>query len=146
MTSEPIVGHAERAPHLVRGGEAEADRAPDHRSRPIASAAISRRRSTPSSRRSEVDAFLSPWYGWLVERLLAAIRPDDETGESAEAPCCETGRGPGSTAEVDFETRREPYPVMKRHVNAVDSEISKVGDAVRRAAKSPGAGAVANDI
>ena len=67
----------------------------------------------------EVDAFLSPWYGWLVERLLAAIRPDDETGESAEAPCYETGRGPGSTAEVDFETRREPYPVMKSHVNAV---------------------------
>ena len=41
----------------------------------------------------EVDAFLSPWYGWLVERLLAAIRPDDETGESAEAPCYETGAG-----------------------------------------------------
>ena len=94
----------------------------------------------------EVDAFLSPWYGWLVERLLAAIRPDGEIGEAAEAPCYETGRGPGSTAEVDFETPREPYPVMKSHVNAVVSEISKVGAAVRRAAKSPGAGAVANDI
>ena len=94
----------------------------------------------------EVDAFLSPWYGWLVERLLAAIRPDGETGEAAEAPCCETGRGPGSTADVDFETRRAPYPVMKSHVNAMVSEISKVGEAVRRAAKSPGAGTVANDI
>ena len=73
----------------------------------------------------EVDAFLSPWYGWLVERLLAAIRPDDETGESAEAPCYETGRGPGSTAEVDFETRREPYPVMKSHVNAVVPDTAK---------------------
>ena len=73
----------------------------------------------------EVDPFLSPWYGWLVERLLAAIRPDDETGESAEAPCYETGRGPGSTTEVDFETRREPYPVMKSHVNAVVPDTAK---------------------
>ena len=81
-----------------------------------------------------------------MERLLAAIRPDGETGEAAEAPCCETGRGPGSTAEVDFETPREPYPVMKSHVNAVVSEISKVGEAVRRAATSIGAGAVANGI
>ena len=94
----------------------------------------------------DVDACLSPWYGWLMERLLAAIRPDGEAGEAAEAPCCETGRGPGTTAEVDFETRREPYPVMKSQMNAVVSEISKVGETVRRAAKSPGAGAVANDI
>ena len=73
----------------------------------------------------DIDAFLSPWYGWLVERLLAAIRPDDETGEPTEAPCCETGRGPGSTAEVDFETRREPYPVRKSHVNAVVPDTAK---------------------
>ena len=66
-----------------------------------------------------MDAFLSPWYGWLIERLLAAIRPDDVAGETAEAPRYETGRGPGSTAEVSFETRREPYPVIKSHVNAV---------------------------
>ena len=73
----------------------------------------------------DVDAFLSPWYGWLVERILAAIRPDDESGEDGEAPCYETGRGPGSTSEVDFETRREPYPVMKSHVNAVVPDTAK---------------------
>ena len=73
----------------------------------------------------DIDAFLSPWYGWLVERLLAAIRPDDETGETAGAPCYETGRGPGSTAEADFETRREPYPVMKIHVNAVVPDTAR---------------------
>ena len=73
----------------------------------------------------DVDAFLSPWYGWLVERLLAAIHPDDESGEDGEAPCYETGRGPGSTSEVDFETRREPYPVMKSHVNAVVPDTAK---------------------
>ena len=72
-----------------------------------------------------VDAFLSPWYGWLVERLLAAIHPDDEAGEATEAPCYETGRGAGSTAEVDLRTRREPYPVMKSHVNAVVPDTAK---------------------
>ena len=72
-----------------------------------------------------VDAFLSPWYGWLVERLLAAIGPDHETGEDAELPRYESGRGPGSTAEVDFETRREPYPVLKSHVNAVVPDTAR---------------------
>ena len=66
-----------------------------------------------------VDAFLSPWYGWLVERLLAAIQPDDRTGEGIELPRTENGRGPGSTADIDFETRRAAYPVVRSHVNAV---------------------------
>ena len=73
----------------------------------------------------DVDAFLSPWYGWLVERLMAAVGPDHETGEDAELPRYESGRGPGSTAEVDFETRREPYPVVKSHVNAVVPDTAK---------------------
>ena len=73
----------------------------------------------------DVDAFLSPWYGWLVERIFAAIHPDDESGKAGEAPCYETGRGSGSTNEVDFETRREPYPVMKSHVNAVVPDTAK---------------------
>ena len=72
-----------------------------------------------------VDAFLSPWYGWLVERLIAAIGPDHETGEEAELPRYESGRGPGSTAEVDFETRREPNPVLKSHVNAVVPDTAR---------------------
>ena len=73
----------------------------------------------------EVDAFLSPWYGWLVERLVAAIRPDDMAGGSVELPRVEQGREPGSTVEVDFETRREPYPVVKSHVNAVVPDPEK---------------------
>ena len=73
----------------------------------------------------DVDVFLSPWYGGLVERLLAAINPADENGEAGEAPCYETGRGPGATADVDFETRRDPYPVMKSHVDAVVPDTAK---------------------
>ena len=73
----------------------------------------------------DVDAFLAPWYGWLVERIVAAIQPDDRAGEVVELPRMETGRLPGSTSEVDFETRREPYPVIKSHVNAVVPDTVK---------------------
>ena len=73
----------------------------------------------------EVDAFLSPWYGWLVERLLEAVHPAADDRDQGESPRCETNRGPGSTEEVDFETRREPYPVTRSHVNAVVPDTSK---------------------
>ena len=73
----------------------------------------------------DIDVFLSPWYGWLVERLISAIQPDHTSGDQAEVPRYEGGRGPGSTAEVDFETRQEPYPVVKSHVNAVVPDTRK---------------------
>ena len=79
----------------------------------------------PIAPAKEVDAFLSPWYGWLLERLLEAIHEELGDGEVAESPRYETNRGPGSTEEVDFETRREPYPVTKSHVNAVVPDTAK---------------------
>ena len=79
----------------------------------------------PIAPAKEVDAFLSPWYGWLLERLLEAIHPEADDADQAESPRYETNRRPGSTEEVDFETRREPYPITKSHVNAVVPDTAK---------------------
>jgi type III restriction enzyme len=65
------------------------------------------------------DLFLAPYYGWLVEILLEGIRPDTSQGEAPEVPRYEASRGPGSTAEVDFWTSREPREALHCHVNYV---------------------------
>jgi type III restriction enzyme len=67
----------------------------------------------------KVDAFLSPYYGWAIERLTAAIRPDTAAGELPEVPTYEASRGPGSTAEVDYWTSRDLREVVKSHLNFV---------------------------
>ena len=66
-----------------------------------------------------LDVFLSPYYGWVVERLTEAIRPDDGNGEGAELPRFEANRGPGTTAEVEFWTSRPVREVLRSHVNYV---------------------------
>jgi type III restriction enzyme len=68
------------------------------------------RPSTPA------DLFLSPYYGILVERIMMCLRPQ---GPAREVVRLERNRGPGSTAEVDFVTRREPLEVLKSHLNYV---------------------------
>jgi type III restriction enzyme len=66
-----------------------------------------------------LDVFLSPYYGWVIERLVEAIRPDTSQGEAPEVPHYEANRGPGSTADVDFWTSREPREVIHSHLNYV---------------------------
>ncbi len=72
-----------------------------------------------------LDAFLSPYYGWIIERLVAEIRPDTSLGEAAELPRYETNRGPGSTVEVDFHTSRDVREVIRSHVNYVVADTKK---------------------
>jgi len=65
------------------------------------------------------DIFLSPYYGWVIEKLVAAIRPDTSAGEAPEVPRYEANRPPGSTRDVDFWTSREVREVVKSHLNYV---------------------------
>jgi type III restriction enzyme len=67
----------------------------------------------------EVDISLSPYYGWIVDRLLNAVRPDISQGEPPEIPRYEVTRGPGSTEEVDFWTSRDVRETVNCHLNYV---------------------------
>jgi type III restriction enzyme len=66
-----------------------------------------------------LDVFLSPYYGWVLERLVNAIKPDTALGESPEVPRYEINRGPGSTTDVDFWTSRDVREVIHSHLNYV---------------------------
>ncbi len=84
-----------------------------------------RERVRPLPPAEAVDAFLSPYYGWIIERLVSAIRPDASQGEAPELPRYESNREPGSTADVDFPTSRDVRSVVHSHVNYVVADTAR---------------------
>ncbi len=67
----------------------------------------------------QFDIFLSPYYGWVIEKLAEAIRPDTEAGEAPEVPRYEAHRGNGSTDDVNFLTSKPIRQVVHCHLNAI---------------------------
>ena len=72
-----------------------------------------------------IDVFLSPYYGWVIERLVEAIKPDTSQGEAPEVPRYEAHRGDGSTSDVDFWTSKPVCEIMKSHVNYVVADTKR---------------------
>ncbi|MBI4577060.1 MAG: DEAD/DEAH box helicase family protein [Planctomycetes bacterium] len=84
-----------------------------------------RERVEPVPGADVLDVFLSPYYGWVIERLVSAIQPDRGKGATPEVPRYETGRGPIRTDEVDLWTSREVREVTNSHVNFVVADTKR---------------------
>jgi type III restriction enzyme len=79
----------------------------------------------PMQPAERIDVAVSPYYGWVIERLLEAIKPDATAGEAPELPAIESNRPSGTTGEVDFWTSREVRPVIKSHVNYIVADTKQ---------------------
>jgi type III restriction enzyme len=84
-----------------------------------------REKIDPVAPAMRVDVYMAPYYGYAVEQLFQAIRPDTSTDEAPEVPIYEQHREPGSTAEVDVWTTRDVWPVEHSHLNYVIADTKR---------------------
>ncbi|MES2226539.1 MAG: type III restriction endonuclease subunit R [Pseudomonadota bacterium] len=75
------------------------------------------------------DVFLAPNYSRMQEILLEHLTV---SGTEGLRPRCEQHRPVGSTADVDYSTRKEPMPVLRSHLNFVvaDSQWERIAATV----------------
>lgn len=85
---------------------------------------------TPTPPNKKVDVFLAPYYGYMVEQILGAVRSESDA-RAPELPVCDPTHEFGSTVDVNFYTSRKPMYVTKSHVNAVVSDSSLEESAAR---------------
>lgn len=76
----------------------------------------------------KVDAFHSPFYGLIFERINSLITMTHD-GHPVEVPVLEKHRPIGRTSEVDYWTTKEIYPVEKSHLNAVVADTKQLEQA-----------------
>jgi len=69
------------------------------------------------------------YFDLIVERLLAAIRPDDDQGEPPLMPILNRYKPIATTADVDFKTVRTCYSATKSHINLVPVDSGWEGTA-----------------
>ena len=65
------------------------------------------------------------YFQRLVERLLAAIQPDDTQGESPLMPILNRYKPIGSTAEADFKTTHPCFTTTYSHINLVAADTAR---------------------
>ena len=65
------------------------------------------------------------YFQRLVERLLAAIQPDDTQGESPLMPILNRYKSIGSTAEADFKTTHPCFTTTYSHINLVAADTAR---------------------
>ncbi len=71
----------------------------------------------PQPPAERIDAFLAPYYGWIIERLVAAIRPD-RSGRGARNPELDRDRA-CATSDISVFTTKDVREVIRSHVNLV---------------------------
>jgi type III restriction enzyme len=84
-----------------------------------------RQKVDPVAPAERVDVYMAPYYGYAIEQLWQAIRPDTGMKEAPEVPIYEQHREPGSTAEVDIWTTRDVWPVERSHLNYIIADTKK---------------------